>query len=96
MGGSFVPHGDLTVVALVNNPVKGQKLTLKLPDGLRLLEGEREEQPVAMAEAGAAAQQSPVTWRICADREGTYVIEVLSSTGVAQKKRIAIKTKTIF
>jgi hypothetical protein len=96
VGGSFVPHGDLTVVALVNNPVKDQKLTLKLPDGLHLLDGESEQQAVAIAQAGAAAQQSPVTWRIRADREGTYVIEVLSSTGVAQKKRIAIKTKTIF
>jgi hypothetical protein len=95
VGGSFVPNGDLTVVALVNNPTIGQKLTLQLPPGLEIVEGDA-KQAVPPVPPGAGAQQSPVSWRIRAVREGTYVIEVQSSTGDVQKKRITIKTKTIF
>jgi hypothetical protein len=95
VGGSFVPNGDVTVVALVNNPENGQKLTLKLSKGLELVEG-AEQQAVPPVPAGASAQQSPVTWRIRAARDGTYTIDVHSSTGDSQKKRITIKSRTIF
>jgi hypothetical protein len=95
VGGSFVTGGDLTVVGLVNNPEKGQTLTLKLPPGLRIVEGEL-KQPVPSVVPGAAAQQSPVTWRIRAEHEGTFLLEVQSSNGVSQKKSITIKAKTIF
>jgi hypothetical protein len=95
VGGSFVPNGDLTVVALVNNPEKDQKLTLKLSPGLELVEGAA-QQAVPPVPPGASAQQSPVTWRIRAGRDGTYVIDVQSTTGESQKKRITIKSRTIF
>ena len=95
VGGNFVPNGDLTVVALADHPEKGQTLTLKLPEHLAIIEGESKQQ-VPTVPAGASVQQSPVTWRICADKEGTYEIEVISSTGGRQKKKITIKAKTIF
>jgi len=95
VGGNFVPNGDLTVQALVERPEKGQTLTLKLPEGLRIVEGDA-KQPVPQVQEGAAVQQSPVAWGIRADREGTYMIEVISSTGISQKKTISVKTKTIF
>jgi hypothetical protein len=95
VGGNFTPHGDLTTVALINNPEKGQTVTLKLPQGLVLVEGDA-TQSVPAVPAGAAVQQSPVTWRIRAQREGNYVIEVQSSTGVTQKKPITIRAKTLF
>jgi hypothetical protein len=95
VGGSFVVNGDLTIVALVNNPEKGQTLTLKLPPELKIAEGDA-TQAVPPVPPGAGAQQSPVTWRIRATHDGVYVIEVQSSTGVSQKKRITIKSKTIF
>ena len=95
VGGSFVPNGDLTVLALVNNPEKGQKLNLVLDPGLEIVEGDA-KQAVPPVPPGASAQQSPVTWRICAAREGTFNIEVQSSTGVHQKKKITIRAKTIF
>jgi predicted secreted protein len=95
VGGSFAPNGDLTVVALVNNPEKGQTVTLKLPEGFQLVEGDA-TQSVPISRAGSATQQSPVTWRIRAVREGTFTIEVQSSNRISQKKRITIKAKTIF
>jgi hypothetical protein len=95
VGGSFVPNGDVTVVALVNNPQDGQKLTLKLSPGLELVEGSA-QQAVPPVPPGATAQQSPVTWRLRAGRDGTYTIDVQSTTGESQKKRITIRSKTIF
>jgi hypothetical protein len=92
VGGSFVTGGDLTVVALVNNPEKNQTVTLKLPKGLRVVEGDLKQ---AVPPATGTAQQSPVSWRIRADHEGTFVIEVQSGTNVS-KKTISIKTRTIF
>jgi hypothetical protein len=40
--------------------------------------------------------QAPVTWRIEASRNGTYEIEVTSSTGTTQKKKIIIRESSIF
>jgi hypothetical protein len=92
VGGSLVKDSDLTLVTLVNNPKAGEELTLKLPAGLKLVEGDAKQ---AVPAAGAS-DQSPVTWRIRAERAGTFTIEVHSSTGVSQKKSITIRTKTIF
>jgi hypothetical protein len=90
--GSPVKDSDFTVVALVNNPVPGETVTLKLPTGLRLVEGDLKQ---AVPTPGAVAQ-SPVTWRIRADQAGQFTIEVQSSTGISQKKSITVRTKTIF
>jgi predicted secreted protein len=95
VGGSFTPGGSMTVVALVNEPAKGETLELKLPLGLKLL-SDSAKQTVPGVPEGAQAQQSPVTWHIQAEREGTFTIEILSSTNVTQKKSITIKTKTIW
>jgi hypothetical protein len=95
VGGSFTPRGDMTVVALVNNPQKGETLTLKLPPGLKLI-GDEAKQAVPPVPAGAAVQQSPVTWHVRAEREGTYALDIHSSMGISQKKSITIKTKTLW
>jgi hypothetical protein len=95
VGGSFTPGGSLTVVALVNSPVKGETLELKLPPGLKLV-GDSQKQSVPAVPEGAQAQQSPVTWHIQAEREGTFTIEIHSSSNVTQKKSITIKTKTLW
>jgi hypothetical protein len=95
VGGSFTPGGSMTVVALVNEPTKGETLELKLPPGLKLL-SESAKQAVPVVPEGAQAQQSPVTWHIQAEREGTFTIEVQSSTNITQKKSITIKTKTLW
>ena len=94
VGGSFTPGGSMTVVALVNDPAKGETLELKLPPGLNL-SSQSAKQTVPSVPEGQA-QQSPVTWHIQAEREGTFTIEVLSSTNVTQKTSITIKTKTLW
>ena len=94
VGGSFTPGGSMTVVALVNNPAKGETLTLKLPPTLSLIGDSKATQEVPVP--AGAAQQSPVTWHIQAEREGTFTIEVQSSSNISQKKSITIKTKTLW
>jgi hypothetical protein len=95
VGGSFTPGGSMTVVALVNEPTKGETLELKLPPGLKLL-SDSAKQTVPVVPEGVQAQQSPVTWHIQAEREGTFTIEIQSSTNVTQKKSITVKTKTLW
>lgn len=92
VGGNFVPGGDLTVVALVGQPQAGESLRLKLPPGLRLVEG-AETQNVPPGQEG---RPTPITWRISASANGNYMLEVISSTGISQKKRITIRSKGIF
>jgi hypothetical protein len=94
VGGSFTPGGSMTVIALVTSPAKGETLELKVPPGLRLLGDARQTVPPVAADA--AVQQSPVTWHIQAEREGTFTIEVHSSTNVTQRKTIKVKAERIF
>ena len=84
----------MTVIALVTSPAKGETLELKVPPGLRLLGDARQTVPPVAADA--AVQQSPVTWHIQAEREGTFTIEVHSSTNVTQRKTIKVKAERIF
>jgi hypothetical protein len=92
VGGALVKDSDLTVVALVGGPESGEKLTLKLPSGLKLISGDA-QQTVPPPEASG---QSPVTWRVRAERTGTFTIEVQSNKDVSQKKSVTIRAKTIF
>jgi hypothetical protein len=58
---------------------------------MKLTEGNA-EQKVPAPQGG----QAPVTWRIEATRIGTFDIEVTSSSGTTQKKKIVIRDKSIF
>jgi hypothetical protein len=72
------------VIARVTDPVPGQKLTLKLPEGLKL-EGDPEVQEVR---AGGGA--SDVTWRVRVVGLGRLPVRVESSTGVARTKTLTL------
>src|SRR5262249_15944218 len=50
VGGEFSPGGELTVVALVSDPQKGEKVKLVLPEGFRLVEGQKDTQEVPLAQ----------------------------------------------
>ncbi len=93
VGGNTKVGGELTVVALVSTPQKDQTLTLKLPPSFKFVEGEKATQPVP---EGVANRASPVTWRIISSQVGNYDLEVTSSTGISQKKKVNIKTESIF
>src|SRR5205807_2088450 len=77
VGGSFRPGGEFTVTAYVSNPVAGQTLTLDLPEGFTLTEGD-ERQTVPPA---AGLRTSPVTWKLRSpNKGGVYSLKVTSST----------------
>jgi hypothetical protein len=95
VGGSFVPGGEFTVTAFVNNPRPRQTVTLRLPDGLSLTGGEA-TQAVPALPPDAASRNSPVTWRVRADREGRFTLTVTSSTGESQAQPVRIKVRGIF
>jgi hypothetical protein len=96
VGGSFTPGGEFTLTAYVSNPLPGQTVTLTLPEGFRLTEGEL-VRPVPPLPPGSASRNSPVTWRVqAASREGQYTLKVQSSTGVSQSLSIRIKGSRLF
>jgi hypothetical protein len=92
-GGSFTPGGEFTVTAYVQDPRVGQTVTLSLPSEFTLL-GPAETQNVPAA--SGASRTSPVTWRVRANREGTFPVKVTSSTGKSQTQQVRISVKGIF
>jgi hypothetical protein len=92
--GAFRPGGALTVVAYVNAGGIGpedETLTLSLPEGFKLLDGQA-TQPVPRA---AGNKNRPVTWRVQAGSTGKYELTVKSSAGVSQTIPVEIR-KGIF
>src|SRR5439155_10991181 len=77
-----------TVTAYVQNPIKGQTLTLDVPAGLERIEGQ-EVQKVPPPSAGANST-SLVTWKVKVVNTGTFPLKVVSSNGLSQSKTISI------
>ena len=95
VGGSFTPGGEISVTAYVNNPLPGQTVTLHLPAGFQLADGET-TQAVPAPAPGAASRMSPVSWKVKAAGAGDYTVKVDSSNGASQTKKVTIKTRSIF
>jgi len=94
--GAFEPGGEFTLTAEVRDPVKGQTVTLELPEGFSLVSGQMTQSVPPLARS-ASTSFSPVTWRIrCGPREGTYKLRVRSSTGASQSRLIQVKIRGIF
>ncbi len=93
VAGNFGKGEEFSVIALVSNPQPNQKVKISLPKGLRLAEGQQEEQ--AVPPPGPGGRPSPVTWRVISSEVGTYDVEVTSG-GATQKRRVQIKSETIF
>jgi hypothetical protein len=95
-GGSFVPNGEFTVTAYVNNPLDGETVRLDLPEGLTRIAGEEAERVPALP-IDAPSRNSPVTWRVRAGpTSGKYTLTVVSSTGAKQSLPVEIKVRGIF
>jgi hypothetical protein len=77
IAGRKVPDGEFTLNALVSDPRDGERLTLELPKGFKLLKGD--EATKSVPPAVGERKQSPVTWRIRADDLGPYTLKVTSS-----------------
>jgi hypothetical protein len=87
LGGSFEPGKLFTVQATVDDPVRGQALTLELPAGMERVEGhERQAVPVPQASG-----RSVVLWKARVAQVGDYELKVRSSTGVTHVKSISIQ-----
>ncbi|HZT80827.1 MAG TPA: hypothetical protein VFA26_11415, partial [Gemmataceae bacterium] len=95
VGGRLVVGGEFTLTALVSNPERGEKLTLTLPPGLKLVDG-TEAQDVPPPALDAQRKTSPVTWRIKAEGEGAYELKVKSSANRQQSQKVRIKQERIF
>jgi hypothetical protein len=91
--GAFRPGGQLTVVAYVNRAGReneDETVTLKLPEGFRLLEGE-ETQRVPRLPPDAKSANVPITWRVQAGPTGSYKFHVKSSVGPSQVLPVKIR-----
>jgi hypothetical protein len=87
LGGSFEPGKLFSVLAMVDDPVPGQTLTLELPAGLERVEG-KESQPVPSPEASG---KSVVLWKARVGQLGAFDLKVRSSTGVTHVRNISIE-----
>jgi hypothetical protein len=79
------------VVAYVKDAAN-QKVTLKLPAGLVLADGEKAEQAT---EAPNREGYSQLTWRAAAAKPGAYVIEAAGSGGTA-KEIVQVRETSLF
>jgi hypothetical protein len=96
VGGSFRAGEEFTATAYVSNPAAGQRVTLEVPSGFKIVEGDA-TQPVPTLPLGSARPISPVTWRVRAPRrEGRYDLRARLSTGASQTARVKISVKNIF
>ncbi len=88
--GVFRPREAFQVTAYVNNPLPNEALTLELPEGFRLEEGER-RRDVPPLPPGATNRNSVVTWKVRApEQQKKYRLVVRSTRGVAQGKTIVV------
>jgi hypothetical protein len=84
-------HGKMTVVAYVNDP-KASNVTLKLPEGLSTTDPLTQPVP-----PGGGKGPVPVTWHVTAGASpGQFEISVATNTGLNQKRRVTITTKSLF
>jgi hypothetical protein len=92
VGGGMYAGGELTVVALVADP-QAKTASLKLPAGLRLLDGQHVEQPVQPMRGGRA---TPIAWRVHADSAGKHEIAVTLNTGPTKSRKVSISARSLF
>jgi hypothetical protein len=96
VGGSFEPGGRFIVTAYLSQPKPGQTVRLTLPDGFRLVDGEA-VQAVPPVPPAARRRQSIVIWTVEAPpREGSYRLDVASSTGVRQTQPVTVRERRLF
>jgi hypothetical protein len=97
VGGTPVVGGELTVVALVADPLKGQPVRLDLPPGLELVGKSPASQTIDTIEPGKEGRPrpAPVTWRIRPTDAGEFRIRV-ETGNLAQERRITVGRSKLF
>ena len=79
---------EFLVVAKVVRPVLDQKLTLVLPEGVKLLDAKASLRVPDADKNG----QSTLTWKVCLEKTGTWAVKIESSTGQVKTKTITISS----
>jgi hypothetical protein len=90
-GGNLCVGGDIDIVCYISQPQPDEKLTLLPCDGLKLDDGSPAEHSVGATGLGALARPNPISWRVRGAQAGSYDIEVRSSTGASQRRRITVR-----
>lgn len=98
-GGSFVINGELSVVALIAEPDRGQKATIEFPTGAFTLIDSPATQavpPVTEKTPDGRPRPSPVTWRLRCERDGQFTVTVKTSDGLEAMRKITVKKASVF
>jgi hypothetical protein len=96
--GELSPNKPITITALITAPKEREKLTLKLPDGLKITKNAKGveatlEQQVPPSMGGAlASNPNPVYWTVIAANPGNYKVTVTTSKGKSVDLTISIAT----
>jgi hypothetical protein len=88
---SVLPDREFVVTAYVWNAKKGQKVTLEVPEGLKLAGGEEAEKIIE-----ESAVRTQVFWHLKAGKEGTYTLEATSGKAKAKERPVRVKGTSIF
>jgi hypothetical protein len=91
VGGALVAHQEFTVLGLLRTSLPDQSLTLELPKGLEFV-GCSATQKI---DALPVARPAVVTWRVRAQRAGTYVLR-LRWQDHHQERRIVVLSRPLF
>ena len=91
--GPIIIGGDFSLVALRSGAGKGATATIKLPEGLQLVDEKTATQELAIV--GDGKQPSPATWRIRASRTGRFQISV-SSGDFTAIRYVTVNKTSIF
>jgi hypothetical protein len=95
VGGSFQPGKVFTVTAYVKEPKEGQKVKLILPGSLTLAPRDGDEEQMEEKVVEQSKDYSQVSWRVKANQEGTFTLEVASGRDL-ERVRIQIKKAGLF
>jgi hypothetical protein len=82
--GTIAPGKEFRILAKVVHPAQNQKLTLVLPEGIKLLD----DAAIVSVPAAAANGISAVSWNVRLEQAGKLTVRIESSTG-------QVKTRTI-
>jgi hypothetical protein len=96
VGTRLMVNQEFPVTALVNEPKAGDSVTLELPRGFELVDGDKKKS-VEPLPANATSRYSPVTWTVRATAAGTQFIRVrLDGTDTEAKRLVTIRSRSTF
>jgi hypothetical protein len=87
---SVIPGREFVVTAYVYNAVKGQKVQIELPPGVKLTGGKEE---ITIAED---AKRTQVFWKVKANKEGEAEFTAVSGRARARPIKVKIQARSIF